>query len=296
MTIRSLPCTSPDLASRARDENFTVASRVLPRPVRGHLLAFYAYARFVDEIGDTYEGDRVAALDEVEAEVRASLLDPNAPDRSPVVAAAARSISDLRTDPDPLFDLIAANRQDQSVGTYDTFDDVLGYCALSANPVGRLVLATFGAGGNPRTEWSDSICTGLQLAEHWQDVAEDARAGRVYLPREDLDRFGVDRSSLTAGAPADRALRALMVFEVARARRFLDAGRPLIASLHGSARWAVAGFWAGGHAALDAIARQGFDVLRAAPKRSRLGTAVRAVTAVTSVRGLRSGEAVGIAA
>jgi squalene synthase HpnC len=200
---------------------------------------FYVYARFVDEIGDAYAGDRLAALDEIKAQVDAALRDPDAPNLGPVVAGAARSVRELAADPASLFDLIAANRQDQSVLAYDTFDDLLAYCALSANPVGRLVLATFGAGGEERTAWSDSICTGLQLAEHWQDVAEDARAGRVYLPREDLDRFGIDRTTLTSGSRADAGGRALMVFEVARARRFLDAGRPLIASLNGSARWAV---------------------------------------------------------
>jgi phytoene/squalene synthetase len=168
------------------------------------------------------------------------------------------------------------------VSAYDTFEDLLGYCALSANPVGRLVLATFGAAGDQRAVWSDSICTGLQLAEHWQDVAEDARGGRVYLPREDLDRFGVDPATLTSRAHADATFRALMVFEVARARRFLDDGRPLIASLHGWARWAVAGFWAGGHAALDAIAVGGFDVLAGTPHRSPARTLARTVATATA--------------
>lgn len=291
MTTRSLPCTLPDFAHRARRENFTVASRLLPRHVRRHLLAFYAYARFVDEIGDAYEGDRVAALDEVEAQVRAALRHPEGPSHWPVVVEAARSVSDLSADPGPLFDLIAANRQDQFVRAYDTFDDLLAYCALSANPVGRLVLAAFGANGRTLTTWSDSICTGLQLAEHWQDVAEDACAGRVYLPRQDMYRFAVEPAALTAGPPADWALRALMAFEVARARRFLDDGRPLIASLQGSARWAVAGFWAGGHAALDAIARRGFDVLGGTPHRSRSGTLARVVVAVTTASSPRPAEA-----
>jgi squalene synthase HpnC len=280
VTTQSLTCTQTDLARRARAENFTVASRVLPRAVREHLLAFYGYARFVDEVGDAYEGDRLAALDAVEAQVAAALADPAGPDLWPVVAAATRSVVSLDADPQPLFDLIAANRQDQSVHTYATFDDLLAYCALSANPVGRLVLAAFGATRADRTAWSDSICTGLQLAEHWQDVAEDAAAGRVYLPREDLDRFGVDASALKEGPPADPALRAMMIFEVARARRFLDEGRPLIASLTGAARWAVAGFWAGGHAALDGIAQRRFDVLAGTPHRSRLRTVTRAVSAV----------------
>jgi squalene synthase HpnC len=253
-------------------------------------LGFYAFARFVDEIGDTYEGDRLAALDEVEAQTLAVLDDPERVGALPVVATAVRSVSELGADPKPLFDLIAANRQDQSVCAYDTFDDLLAYCALSANPVGRLVLAAFRASGEARFAWSDCVCTGLQLAEHWQDVAEDASAGRVYLPREDLDRFGVEPSALSAGPPASRALRALMVFEVARARGHLDRGRPLIAALDGSARWAVAGFWAGGHAALDGITRQGFDVLSGTAPRSRLRTVTRATTAVIAAHGTRPGD------
>jgi squalene synthase HpnC len=267
-----------------------VASRVLPRGVRRHLLGFYAFARFVDEIGDTYEGDRLAALDEVEAQVVAVLDDQDLEGALPVVATAVRSVSELGADAKPLFDLIAANRQDQSVCAYDTFDDLLAYCALSANPVGRLVLAAFKASDEARFAWSDSICTGLQLAEHWQDVAEDASAGRVYLPREDLDRFGVDPSTLSAGPPAGGALRALMVFEVARARGCLDRGRPLIAALEGSARWAVAGFWGGGHAALDGIAQRGFDVLSGTAHRSRLRTVTRALTAVVAAHGAQPGE------
>ena len=285
MTLRSLTCTQVALADRARGENFTVASRVLPRAVRQHLLGFYAFARFVDEIGDAYEGDRLVALDEVEAQTLAVLHDQDRVGVLPVVATAVHSVSELGADPKPLFDLIAANRQDQSVFAYDTFDDLLAYCALSANPVGRLVLAAFRASGEARFAWSDSICTGLQLAEHWQDVAEDAAVGRVYLPREDLDRFGVEPSTLRAGPPASRAQRALMVFEVARARGHLDRGRPLIAALSGSARWAVAGFWAGGQAALDGIAQSGFDVLAGTPHRSRLRTVTRAMTAVIAAHG-----------
>lgn len=256
--------------------------------MRQHLLAFYAFARFVDELGDAYVGDRLAALHEVEAQTSTALSEEDPVGVLPVVGAAVRSVSQLGADPKPLFDLIAANRQDQFVSAYDTFDDLLAYCALSANPVGHLVLAAFQATSDTRIAWSDSICTGLQLAEHWQDVAEDAAAGRVYLPREDLERFGVDPTALTDSPRTHRALRALMVFEVARARGYLDRGRPLIAALEGSARWAVAGFWAGGHAALDGIAQRRFDVLAGAPHRSRLRTVNRAITAVIAARGAPS--------
>jgi phytoene/squalene synthetase len=162
---------------------------------------------------------------------------------------------------------------DQTVVRYSTMAELEGYCRRSANPVGRLVLGAFGYVDAARVEWSDSICTGLQLAEHWQDVAEDARVGRVYLPEVDLHRFGVRIEIGPEGAErwVEEAtptpeLTALMVFEVARARRYLDAGRPLLRSLPGRMRFAVAGFWAGGHAALDAIEAAGYDVLGGSPK------------------------------
>jgi phytoene/squalene synthetase len=155
---------------------------------------------------------------------------------------------------------------------------------MSANPVGRLVLAAFGASRPDRVEWSDSICTGLQMAEHWQDVAEDAAAGRVYLPAGDRYRFDVRPEMLTAAPPAARPLRALMAFEVARARQWLDAGAPLVHSLHGSARWAVAGFWAGGQAALDALAERDFDPLSGPPRPSKRRVAARAIAVLRDSR------------
>lgn len=272
MTTRSLPYTPapvagapPDLPDesevlgRAARENFKVASLALPADARRHLMAFYGFARLVDQLGDDYPGDRPYALAWLEAETAAALSDPFG--RHALVAHAVESVVALGADPQPLFDLIAANRMDQEVATYETFDDLVAYCRLSANPVGRLVLAAFGSATAERVAWSDSICTGLQIAEHCQDVQEDARAGRVYLPAGDLRRFGVDPALLRGAGPATPALKALMAFEVARTRGWLDSGRPLIASLAGRPRWAVAGFWAGGHAALDAIARGDFDVL-----------------------------------
>ncbi len=286
VTTRSLSYTSsiagppPGLPSdseilgRASGENFTVASLVLPSRSRSHLVAFYGYARLVDQIGDAYQGDRRAALDWLEAETAAALDDPTG--RYGLVAGAARAIRALGSSPDPLFDLIEANRRDQDVASYATFDELRDYCRLSADPVGRLVLATFGFSDARRTELSDAICTGLQLVEHWQDVREDARAGRVYLPEADMRRFGVEPGELTGPGPASPALRALMAFEVARARDWLDRGRPLVSALPGRCRVAVAGFWAGGHAALDTIAGRDFDVLRPAGHPRPSGVARRA--------------------
>jgi squalene synthase HpnC len=267
--------TEQDILGRASTENFKVASRLLPRATREHLLAFYGFARLVDYLGDDYPGDRLAALDWLQDQTGTALSDPAGASVHPLVARAAAAVRVVDADPKALTDLIAANRQDQVITRYDTFDSLVGYCRLSANPVGRLVLAAFGATTPERVAWSDAICTGLQLAEHWQDVLEDASAGRVYLPAEDLERFGVDVRRLSAPPPAPPALRGLMAFEVARARRILDEGAPLVASLAGRARWAVAGFWAGGQAALDAVAERGFDPLYGAPRPRPVRVAVR---------------------
>lgn len=280
-----LPCAS-DILGRASGENFPVASVVLPKESRRHLFAFYGFARLVDYLGDDYSGDRLGALNWLECETRSALDEPletsaGAGSCHPLIVRAATSVHDLRIDPQSLFDLIEANRTDQQVASCETFEDLLAYCRLSANPVGRLVLGVFGVQGADRFAYSDAICTGLQLAEHWQDVLEDAQAGRVYLPSEDLHRFGVDATLLTSG-PATPQLRALMVFEVARARSWLDRGLPLLTQVTGRTRWAVAGFWAGGHAALDAIAKRDFDVLLPASRRPGLYWARHMARAVRS--------------
>jgi squalene synthase HpnC len=272
----SLP-TAAEVMRRAGSENYRIASRLLPARRRADLLAVYGFARLVDQVGDDYDGDRLAALQRVRDQTTRALADPGTGGVHPLIAAAARSLVARAADPAPLYHLIAANEQDQLVRAYVSFDELLGYCRLSANPVGRLVLAIFGAASPDRTAWSDALCTGLQLAEHWQDVAEDAAGGRVYLPADDLDRFGVDPAELTGPPPAGRRLRALLAFEVARARRYLDSGAPLVASLRGSTRWAVAGFWAGGHAALDAIADRGFDPLYGPPAPSKRRVAARSI-------------------
>jgi squalene synthase HpnC len=272
---------------RATSENFPVASRLLPSELRSDLMALYGWARLVDQLGDDYPGDRLAALDEVESQLRTALAAGNQPagkDIHPLVARMAETVRRCALPTQPLFDLVQANRQDQMVSNYETFEDLVGYCRLSANPVGRTVLAIFGFATPERLAWSDSICTGLQLVEHWQDVAEDAIVGRVYLPMRDMRRFGVTVEELAPpptsyverrrpGAPggASAASRAMMAFEVARARRWLDDGTPLVASLNGRLRIAVAGFVAGGHAALDALAGLDFDIYadpsRPAPRR-----------------------------
>jgi squalene synthase HpnC len=264
-----------EVRAKAAGENFPVASRLLPRADRAHLLAIYAFARLVDDLGDEADGDRLAQLQWAEEELDRAFAESA---RHPVFVTLGRTIAEVGLPRQPFADLIEANRRDQRTGRVGTFEELLAYCELSANPVGRLVLGVFDAESPARVGLSDRVCSGLQIAEHLQDVAEDAARGRIYLPGEDMARFGVAEGYL-AGAPparADAAFRRLMAFEVGRARSLLTAGPPLVASFGGPGstrrRIAVAGFVAGGLAALDSIERCGYDVLahRPRPRPARL--------------------------
>ncbi|MBV8432470.1 MAG: squalene synthase HpnC [Solirubrobacterales bacterium] len=243
---------------QARSENFPVASYLLGRRQRTHLLAIYGFARLVDDLGDEASGDRLSLLAWLEGE-----LDSLYAGRSvehPVMQSLGPTIAACNLPRDPFWRLIEANRRDQTVTRYETFEDLLGYCQVSAAPVGELVLHVFGAASPERIRLSDRVCAGLQVTEHLQDVMEDHARGRVYLPQQDLSRFECPESELTpAGVPGPR-LRALIAFEVDRARSLLAAGAPLAPMLGPRPRAAVAGFIAGGRAALEAIERAGYDV------------------------------------
>jgi len=239
-------------------ENFPVALRVLPVGVRTDLRALYRFARWVDDVGDELPGDRVAALEEVRRDLRRLYDDGTA--RIPEVAGLATTVLRRRLPLQPFDDLVEANLVDQHRTRYDSFDDLLDYCRLSANPVGRLVLAVFDQATPDLLPLSDSVCTGLQLVEHWQDLREDYVNGRVYLPQEDLCRFGVAEAEL-GGRRADRPLRDLVRFETGRALDLLAAGDRLVAALRGWGRLAVAGYVAGGRAAARILERQDYDPL-----------------------------------
>ena len=248
----------------AAHENFSVASLLLGRATRDHLLAIYGFARLADQVGDEAPGDRLALLDELEADLgRAFDGEP----RHPVMRRLSPTVRGLDLPREPFLRLVEANRRDQVQSTYATFAELEGYCELSANPVGELVLHVFGAATPERIALSDRVCTGLQLVEHAQDVAEDAGRGRVYLPTEDLVRFGVAADDLLA-ARTGEPLRRLLAFEVERARALLDEGAPLVGSLGGRARFAVAGYVGGGRANAEAIEAAGYDVLAGPPKAS----------------------------
>ena len=272
-------------AGQAAGENFPVALRVLPGRYRRHLAAVYGFARSADDMGDEAPAaERLSLLDELEADV--ALLYRPGPGgegpRLPVVQALAPAVAECAIPEQPFLDLIQANRQDQVITRYPAFADLLAYCRLSANPVGRIVLHVFGAATPEREELSDLICTALQLAEHWQDVAEDLRAGRIYLPVEDLDAFGVSEHDLAAPATPP-PVRALVGFEVRRARGLLDQGAPLVGTLRGAARLAVAGYVAGGRAALAAITASRCDVLAGPPRAPKRRVAAELLAA--QVRG-----------
>lgn len=258
-------------------ENFPVALRVLPRRPRADLAAVYAFARFVDDVGDEATGDRRALLGLVEADVRA--LPSGAAVLTPVVA-----LGDLvrsGTVPlEPFLDLIEANRVDQDVSRYETFEDLLGYCRLSAAPVGRIVLHLAGAATPRNVADSDDVCAALQVLEHCQDVAEDARRGRVYLPAADLRSAGLAADAVDDALAGPRTVSPLaraVARNVDRAADLLRSGRPLVHGLRGWARFAVAGYVAGGHATVGALRRHDHDVLGRRIRPSRLATAAHAV-------------------
>ena len=257
---------SDAVMARAGQENFPVALRVLPKQVRQPLMAIYGYARLVDNLGDEYPGDRIAALDWAEAELDA--LFAGSP-RHPVFCRLAPAVERYGMPRQPFDRLLAANRLDQHKTRYADWDELLGYCELSANPVGQLVLCVFEADTPERLAASDDVCGGLQVLEHLQDLGEDARAGRIYLPADDMDRFGVSVEDLLAPA-AGAPLRRLVAYEAERARTMLGRGRGLVSSLRGRARLAVAGFVAGGLANLDAIEAADFEVLGGLRKAGRL--------------------------
>jgi squalene synthase HpnC len=240
---------------------------LLPSRHRQHLAAVYGFARSADDMGDEAPpGERLRLLDELDADLSRLYAGPGgqAP-RLEVIQALAPAVAQCAIPAQPFRDLIQANRQDQQVTRYQTFDELLAYCRLSANPVGRIVLHVFGAATPHRERLSDLVCTALQLAEHWQDVAEDLRAGRVYLPGKDLAAYGVTEADLAAPSASPR-VRALIAFEVRRAGDLLDQGAPIVGTLRGFARAAVAGYVAGGRAALAAIKASRYDVLAATPR------------------------------
>jgi squalene synthase HpnC len=267
--MTATPAQAPgaaDVLAQARSENFPVASWLFPSRLRPHLMSIYGFARLTDDIGDEASGDRGALLVWLVGELDA-VFDGKTPSH-PLMTRFARTVRAFDLPREPFDRLIEANRQDQSVHRYDTFEKLAAYCALSANPVGELVLRIAGACTPERLKLSDATCTGLQLVEFWQDLGEDAAKDRVYVPLEDMYRFGYTVEDLLAGTRDDRFL-GLMRFEAGRTRGMLDRGRALAASLPGRIGFAVRLFTAGGRAALADLERRGFATFSASAHASR---------------------------
>jgi squalene synthase HpnC len=249
------------------------------------LSAVYDGARVIDALGDQAPGDRTALLRDFRTDLAAIWTSDREPD-SPVLRRLAVSVHAKHLSHRPFDDLIEANLVDQEVATYPTYEDLLEYCELSANPIGRIVLEIFDASTPDRVELSDRVCTALQIIEHCQDVAEDRRADRIYLPLEDLARFGAQPTDLDA-ASANNVVRRLVAFEAERACGLLNSGTPLVRQLRGWARLAVSGYVAGGGAAFRALRRADWDVLSSSPHARKLDV-VRQLVAVA--RGSRVGS------
>ncbi|MCP2312365.1 MULTISPECIES: squalene synthase HpnC [Kitasatospora] len=279
-------------------ENFPVAPSFLPAAWRSDLMAVYGFARLVDDAGDgdladpaavagllgveageDAPGFRLALLDGLERDLdrvfAAALGDSAEQPLHPLMRALVPTVDRHGLTPEPFRRLIEANRVDQRDSRYPTYQDLLRYCTLSADPVGRLVLGIAGRLTPERIELSDAVCTALQIVEHLQDVAEDLGRDRIYLPQESMARFGVTEADLAAPS-AGPAVRELVAFEAGRARTLLDRGSPLVGTVHGRLRLLLAGFTAGGYAALDAIEAAGYDVLAHQPKPDKRRLALRA--------------------
>ena len=263
--------------ARTHYENFSVATWFLPRRLQQHFFNVYAYCRISDDLGDEV-GDPTASLrllDEWQAELDACYA--GSP-RHPVFVALADTVRTCKIPKHEFSDLLTAFRQDQTTTRYGTFQDLLGYCKNSANPVGHLVLYVSGYGDEERQRLSDFTCTALQLANFWQDVSVDYEKGRIYLPLEDLRRFGVDEADIAAQRNTPHFVE-MMQFEVERAREWFRQGLPLVGKVSRELAIDIGLFSRGGQEILNAIERQGYAVLGRRPtisKRRKLALVARA--------------------
>ena len=253
--------------ARSHYENFSVASWFLPERLRQHFFNVYAYCRISDDLGDEVgdTGASLQLLDQWETELNACY---DGYPRHPVFVALAETVRKFEIPKREFANLLTAFRQDQSITRYDTFDLLLGYCRYSANPVGHLVLYLCGHRDSDRQQLSDYTCTALQLANFWQDVSADFAKGRIYLPLEDLRRFGVSEEVIRDGKNTS-AFCEMIKFEVERAREWFAQGLPLIAKVDRALATDIELFSRGGQEILNAIERQNFAVLDRRPAISK---------------------------
>ncbi len=282
------------LAEKARRENFNVVSKLLPEGIKEHLTNIYNYCRYIDDIGDLSLGKREENLRSAEQDLKEAL---DGATSNKIFSAIATTVKKTSAPEKNLFDLIEANFMDQTIKKYDTFEQLCDYCQLSANPVGRLVLAAFGAYNDENAKLSDLICTSLQIIEHLQDIAEDYAEGRIYLPKEDLEKFHVEESMLEGKARTSKAksklfeldfnrdvpaiadeLKRLLSFECGRARQLMLEGSPLLNALPSvAAKVAIAGFIGGGLAQLEAIEKSNYNVINIEIKASKISVVLNSL-------------------
>ncbi len=263
--------------ARSHYENFSVTTWFLPKRLRPHFHSVYAYCRISDDLGDEVGNSQqsLALLDAWERELDACY---RGSPKHPVFVSLRETVIACDVPKQPFADLLKAFRQDQTVHRYETFEDLLGYCRYSANPVGHLVLYLCGYRDHERQELSDFTCSALQLANFWQDVAVDFAKDRIYLPLEDMRQFGVTEQQI-ADRHFDAQFRDLMVFQLRRAREWFERGLPLAEKVDSELAIDIELFSRGGIEILNAIERQGYDVLKNRPivsKRRKLQLITRA--------------------
>ena len=251
--------------ARTHYENFTVGSLLLPRDKRRHLYAIYGFCRFVDDLGDEARGERLSLLQRWEEELQRCY---SGTPHHPIMLALQDTVRAFDIPQEPFSKLIEANRMDQRQQRYPTYEHLLHYCDHSANPVGRLVLYVLGYRDGERQRLSDCTCTALQLTNFWQDIARDYRMGRVYIPLEDMERFGYSEEELARGT-ANEAFRKLVEFEVDRAEGLFRRGMPLVKMVDRDFSIDLALFTLGGLHVLKRIRRQDYDTLGCRPALSR---------------------------
>ena len=253
--------------ARSHYENFSVASWFLPERLRQHFFNIYSYCRISDDLGDEV-GDPEASLQLLDAwQEELDACYAGSP-RHPVFVALTETVRKFDIPKQPFNDLLTAFRQDQSIQRYETFEALLGYCHYSANPVGHLVLYLCGYRDAERQALSDYTCTALQLANFWQDVSVDYAKGRIYLPLEDMRRHKVDEEDIAAEQNTP-AFRALMKFEMQRARDWFKQGWPLAAQVDRELAIDIELFSRGGQEILNAIEAQDYAVLGRRPAISK---------------------------
>ncbi len=253
--------------TRSHYENFPVGSALIPKRLRKHFYSIYAFARIADDFADEGYGEGHSERERLELldQWRRMLIESLAGRAShPVFVALAGTVSEYGLPPVLFEDLISAFEQDVTVRRYKTLDQLLDYCRRSANPIGRLVLLLFGYRDRQQHEWSDDICTALQLANHWQDVGVDLDKDRVYVPLEDLSKFGVSVDDLMRRDASD-SFKRLMHFQVNRARTLFGRGKPLCTSVSGRLGLELRSVWLGGMRILDRTEQNGYDVLTNRP-------------------------------